>query len=63
MTKWTVDQAHSTVGFEVKHMMVSKVRGQFTSYTAVFCNEKIHSIATATTQCCNLTWSLCEHEL
>ena len=34
MTKWTVDQAHSTVGFEVKHMMVSKVRGQFTSYAA-----------------------------
>lgn len=34
MTKWTVDQTHSTVGFEVKHMMVSKVRGQFTSYTA-----------------------------
>ncbi|MCP8969369.1 YceI family protein [Ectobacillus ponti] len=34
MAKWTVDQAHSSVGFEVKHMMVSKVRGQFTSYTA-----------------------------
>ena len=34
MTKFSVDQAHSTIGFEVKHMMVSKVRGQFDSYTA-----------------------------
>lgn len=34
MTKWTVDQSHSAVGFEVKHMMVSKVKGQFESYTA-----------------------------
>lgn len=34
MTKWIIDQSHSTVGFEVKHMMVSKVKGQFDSYTA-----------------------------
>ncbi|MFB3162412.1 YceI family protein [Neobacillus sp. 179-J 1A1 HS] len=34
MAKWTVDQSHSNVGFEVKHMMVSKVKGQFESYTA-----------------------------
>ncbi|NMD70924.1 YceI family protein [Bacillus sp. DNRA2] len=34
MTKWTVDQSHSSVGFEVKHMMVSKVKGQFDAYTA-----------------------------
>jgi polyisoprenoid-binding protein YceI len=34
MAKWTVDQAHSAVGFEVKHMMVSKVKGQFGSYSA-----------------------------
>lgn len=30
--------------------------------TDVFCKERIHSIAIATTQCCNLTWSLCGHE-
>ncbi|HWJ79463.1 MAG TPA: YceI family protein [Niallia sp.] len=35
MTKWTVDQSHSAVGFEVKHMMVSKVKGQFNNYTAL----------------------------
>lgn len=34
MSKWTVDQSHSQIGFEVKHMMVSKVRGQFDAYTA-----------------------------
>ncbi|MCC3358155.1 YceI family protein [Bacillus sp. REN16] len=34
MGKWIVDKGHSTVGFEVKHMMVSKVRGQFDSFTA-----------------------------
>lgn len=34
MTKWTVDQSHSHIGFEVKHMMVSKVKGVFDSYEA-----------------------------
>ena len=34
MAKWTVDQSHSTIGFAVKHMMVSKVKGQIDSYTA-----------------------------
>ncbi|WP_226678357.1 YceI family protein [Mesobacillus jeotgali] len=34
MAKWTVDQNHSAIGFEVKHMMVSKVKGEFESYTA-----------------------------
>jgi polyisoprenoid-binding protein YceI len=34
MAKFTVDQSHSAIGFEVKHMMVSKVKGQFGSYTA-----------------------------
>ncbi|WHX41048.1 YceI family protein [Mesobacillus sp. AQ2] len=34
MAKFAVDQAHSAIGFEVKHMMVSKVKGQFGSYTA-----------------------------
>ncbi|WP_431029274.1 YceI family protein [Lysinibacillus sp. LZ02] len=34
MTKYTVDQSHSHIGFQVKHMMVSKVKGGFDSYTA-----------------------------
>ncbi|WP_203334166.1 YceI family protein [Planococcus beigongshangi] len=34
MKKWTVDAAHSEIGFSVKHMMVSKVKGSFASYDA-----------------------------
>ena len=34
MAKWKVDLAHSTVGFEVKHMMVSKVKGTFDTFNA-----------------------------
>ena len=33
---WTVDTIHSHVGFTIRHMMVSKVRGRFTAYTAEF---------------------------
>ena len=29
---WTVDPIHSSVGFEVKHMMISTVRGHFKEY-------------------------------
>ncbi|WP_431969690.1 YceI family protein [Nocardia sp. bgisy134] len=31
---WVVDPAHSTVGFSVRHLMVSKVRGRFTDFGA-----------------------------
>jgi len=30
---WTIDPVHSEVGFAVRHMMVSKVRGRFTSFS------------------------------
>lgn len=30
--KYTLDQAHTTVGFVVRHLMVSKVRGGFTDF-------------------------------
>ncbi|MGY1807762.1 YceI family protein [Blastococcus sp. SYSU D00669] len=30
---WDVDASHSTVGFSVRHMMVSKVRGYFREFT------------------------------
>ena len=28
-TTWTIDPAHTTVGFSVRHMMVANVRGTF----------------------------------
>lgn len=30
---WTIDPAHSTVGFAVKHAMVATTRGKFTAFT------------------------------
>lgn len=32
MTRWTIDPSHSQIGFSVKHMMVSTVRGRFTDF-------------------------------
>jgi polyisoprenoid-binding protein YceI len=32
--KWTIDTVHSEVGFSVRHMMVSKVRGRFGEFSA-----------------------------
>jgi polyisoprenoid-binding protein YceI len=34
--KWTIDTVHSHVGFVVRHMMVSKVRGHFTKFEGEF---------------------------
>jgi len=33
---WTIDPVHSQVGFTVKHMMVSKVRGRFNTFEGTF---------------------------
>lgn len=33
---WTIDATHSEVGFSVRHMMVSKVRGKFNSFAGEF---------------------------
>ena len=30
---WTIDRDHSEVGFTVRHLMVTKVRGRFTGFT------------------------------
>jgi len=32
--EWTVDPAHTTIGFSVPHMVVSEVDGKFKTYTA-----------------------------
>lgn len=32
-TKWTADTAHSEIGFKVRHMMMTNVKGFFTRYT------------------------------
>jgi polyisoprenoid-binding protein YceI len=47
---WQIDTTHSDVSFSVRHMMVSKVRGQFTDFegTIVTAAEPTESSVTAT---------------
>lgn len=33
-TKWVIDPVHSEVGFRVRHLMVTNIKGQFTEYDA-----------------------------
>jgi polyisoprenoid-binding protein YceI len=33
MSKWNLDKDHTTLGFEVVHMVVSKTQGKFTEYS------------------------------
>ena len=33
---WNIDPSHSNVGFEVEHMMISTVKGNFGSYSGTF---------------------------
>ena len=47
MTKYTVDNSHSHIGFQVKHMMVSKVKGSFESYTAEVEASDLSDLTTA----------------
>jgi len=39
-TTWTVDPAHSKLGFSITHMMVSDVEGTFKSFTATVTASK-----------------------
>ena len=49
---WTIDPAHSSVGFTVRHMMISRVRGRFTDYGAdiVIDEDPARSKVSATVQ-------------
>ena len=33
-TNWLLDQAHSEVGFKVRHLMISNVKGSFKTFDA-----------------------------
>jgi polyisoprenoid-binding protein YceI len=47
---WSIDPVHSEIGFSVRHMMVSKVRGRFTSFSGeiVTSEEPLASSVSAT---------------
>ncbi|MFJ7950894.1 YceI family protein [Lysinibacillus sp. NPDC096418] len=50
MAKWNIDLAHSAINFQVKHMMVSKVKGVFDSYSADIEAEDLTDLTTANIQ-------------
>ncbi|GLC87702.1 YceI family protein [Lysinibacillus piscis] len=50
MAKWNVDVAHSSINFQVKHMMVSKVKGAFDSYSAEIEAADLADLTTANIQ-------------
>jgi polyisoprenoid-binding protein YceI len=40
-TKWSIDQDHSEIGFNVKHLMIAHVKGVFKKFDAsIYTNEK-----------------------
>ncbi len=47
---WTIDPAHSHVGFSVRHLVVSKVRGEFTDFagTITIADDALASSVDAT---------------
>jgi polyisoprenoid-binding protein YceI len=40
MASWTIDTAHSEIGFKVKHLVISSVSGKFTSFEGTLKAEK-----------------------
>jgi polyisoprenoid-binding protein YceI len=47
---WTIDPVHSEVGFSVRHMMVSKVRGKFTSFSGEIVTGETPADSSATAE-------------
>ena len=43
---WDIDQSHSHVGFKVRHLVIAKVRGQFTKYkgTVAFDEKNLETL-------------------
>jgi polyisoprenoid-binding protein YceI len=39
MIKWNIDNAHSEIGFKVKHLVISTVRGKFTAFEGSITGE------------------------
>ncbi|HNP17170.1 MAG TPA: YceI family protein [Fulvivirga sp.] len=40
-TKWVLDPAHSELGFKVKHLMISNVKGEFKDFSAEIDGEDL----------------------
>ena len=47
MKKYAIDFSHSTIGFSVRHMMVSRIHGAFESYSATLAVTNIEDMLDA----------------
>lgn len=63
MSNWKIDKAHSTIGFEVRHMMISKVRGEFNSFEAKIEAEDLSNLENAEISFTICTDSITTHHL
>jgi polyisoprenoid-binding protein YceI len=45
-TRWTLDPGHSAVGFSVRHLMITNVRGEFEKYRGDVTYDAAHPEAT-----------------
>jgi polyisoprenoid-binding protein YceI len=54
---WTVDAGHSTIGFSARHLMVAKVRGQFSEFSGAITvgDNPLESKVEATVQIASIT--------
>jgi polyisoprenoid-binding protein YceI len=41
-TKWTIDPSHSEIGFKVKHLMITNVKGAFKEFKADILSDDDH---------------------
>jgi len=64
-TTWVIDPAHSSIQFEVSHMTISSVTGQFTSYSGNIISKKNNfegAKITATVQAASITTNNLERD-
>jgi len=47
MKKYTIDFSHSTIGFSVRHMMISRIHGTFESYSGEIVASNIEQMQDA----------------
>lgn len=54
---WTIDAAHSEIGFSIRHLMISKVKGKFERFDATFvtAEDPLESSVTASAEVASIT--------
>ena len=54
---WTIDPTHSEVGFSIRHLMISKVKGKFERFDATFVTAEnpLDSTVTASAEVASIT--------